>query len=147
MTKSNDFLSGLERRIFKVLDEAKVKVRYEPETFKYRKRTINTFCNACGGKDVYKLARYTPDFRIGKNLYIETKGRFTSSNRTSTLDFLKSHPDFDLRFLFGADNYLTSNRGDRYSDWCDKHGIKYAIKEVPEEWLDDARKQLASKRD
>lgn len=146
MSKPNNFLSGLERRIFAELEKAKVKVRYEPETFQYKKKTIRTYCNVCGTKDTYKLARYTPDFRIGKDIYIETKGRFTSSNRSSTLDFLRSHPDFDLRFLFGADNYTTSNRGDRYSDWCTKHGITYAVKEIPEEWLEDARKQLTGGR-
>ena len=143
MAKSNDFLSGLERRIFADLDAAKVKVRYEPETFNYKKKTVRTYCNECGSKDTYKLARYTPDFRIGKSIYIETKGRFTPSNRQAMVSFMECNPDFDLRFLFGADNFTTSNRVNRYSDWCTALGVKYAIKDVPEEWLEDARKQLS----
>ena len=146
MPKSNDFLSGLERRIFADLDKAKIKVRYEPETFTYRKRTIKTYCNVCNSKDTYKLARYTPDFRIGKTIYIETKGRFTSSNRSNMLDFLASHPDFDLRLLFGTDNKLNPRSDTRYSVWAENHGIKYAIKEVPEAWLDEAREQLTNRR-
>jgi hypothetical protein len=145
--KANSFLSGLERRIFAELEKHDIKVRYEPDRFVYKKRTTMTFCNTCGTKDTYKLARYTPDFRIGKNIYIETKGRFTSSNRSAMVDFLRSHPDFDLRFLFGADNFLTANHRTRYSDWCDSIGVKYAIKEIPKEWIDDARKQLAGGRE
>jgi hypothetical protein len=128
--------------MFAFLEKEKVKVRYEPESFTYKKRTVRTYCSDCNSKNTYKLARYTPDFRIGKNIYIETKGRFTASNRTAMLDFVASHPEFDLRFLFAMDNYTTSNRIDRYSDWCVKHGLTYAIKDIPEEWLEDARKQL-----
>jgi hypothetical protein len=145
MPKSNDFKSGLERKIFALLDEAKVKVRYEPETFTYHKRTTRTFCNECGSKNTHKLARYTPDFRIGKTIYIETKGRFTSSNRSNMLDFVAHRPDFDIRMLFAADNYTTSNRVKRYSDWAEEHGITYAIKDIPPEWIEEARQQLADR--
>jgi hypothetical protein len=145
MPKSNDFKSGLERRIFGDLDKARVKVRYEPETFTYKKRTIKTYCNECGSKNTHKLARYTPDFRIGKSIYIETKGRFTSSNRSNMLDFLATHGGFDLRLLFASDNKLNPRSDTRYSTWAEEHGIKYALKEIPEEWLEEARLQITSR--
>jgi hypothetical protein len=68
--------------------------------------------------------------------YVELKGRFTSADRTKTLLVLKHNPDIDLRFLFQANNTLTKTSKTRYSDWCDKHNIPWAVGErIPDEWF------------
>lgn len=84
--------------------------------------------------------KYWPDFIIkrkdGSILIVETKGRFTSSDRTKMLKVKQTHPELDIRILFMKDNYLTSKKTSKYSDWANKYGYIYAIgKEVPEEWL------------
>ncbi len=140
------FASKFEQWAFKILEDAKVKVRYEPETFTYHKRTRSTYCQDCGSKNTYKVARYTPDFRIGKDIYIETKGYLKSSMRTAMEDFVAHRPDFDLRFVFGVDNYLTKKKISTYTDWARELGLKHAVKEIPEEWIEEARKQLANRR-
>lgn len=140
-----DFASKFEAWAFKILDKAKIKVRYEPDTFKYHKRTNRTYCGDCGSKNTYKVSRYTPDFRIGHSIYIETKGYLKSSIRTAMEDFIKHYPNIDLRFVFAADNFLTKSKAGRYSDWAEGLGLKYAIKEIPEDWIKDARKQIADR--
>lgn len=140
------FASKFEQWAFKILEEAKVKVRYEPDTFQYHRRTRSTYCSACGSKETYKIARYTPDFRIGKNIYIETKGYLKPSIRTAMEDFIAHYPEFDLRFVFGVDNYITKKKITKYSDWAREQGFKYAISEIPKGWIEEARKQLANRR-
>jgi hypothetical protein len=51
-------------------------------------------------------------------------------------DFLRGHPEIDLRFLFMRDNWLTGKHKHKYSDWAKKLGVPYAIgTTVPEEWV------------
>jgi hypothetical protein len=54
----------------------------------------------------------------------------------------EQNPDLDIRFLFMRDNKISKNSKTRYSDWCKKRGIKYAVSEhghIPDEWLAEAR--------
>ena len=146
MRKGN-FDSGYEQEIFKKLQRAKVDVKYEPRSFKYSRRTSKVFCRDCGSNRIAKSASYTPDFRIGRSIYLESKGYFKPSNRARMEDFIKDRPDVDLRFIFGSDNWLTAKKISRYSDWAEKNKVKYAIDEIPASWLKDARKELASEPD
>lgn len=143
--RTADFASRFEEWAFKILDKEKVDVRYEPESFTYHKRTRRTFCKDCGSRSTYKVASYTPDFRIGKNIYIETKGYLKPAIRTAMEDFLTTHPSFDLRFVFESDNWLTHKKANRYSDWAKGLKIKYAIHKIPKEWIEEARKQIADR--
>ena len=141
-----DFASHFEEEIYGKLKKADVCVEYEPETLDYKRRTRKTYCGDYGSKKTFKKARYTPDFRIGTRIYIEAKGYFKPEKRAAMEDFLRSNPDVDLRFVFGADNWLTSKRVTKYSDWAKSLKVKYAIKEVPESWIKEARKQIADWR-
>lgn len=95
---------------------------YEPEKIPY---TID------------KTKIYTPDFRIvrsdGTIFYIEYKGYFRREDRDKILNVLNSHPNIDLRIIF-RENHKTG-KVERVSDWCEKHGITYAIKTIPPEWF------------
>lgn len=79
------FASGLERYMYMALKKAKIKAKYEGETFvlvngfhfenEVYERQANSkgeFTNR-GGKRILPI-KYTPDF-IGDNFIIETKGR------------------------------------------------------------------------
>ncbi len=137
------FASGFEKKIYDILIKRGLKVEYEPETFEYKRRTGNrAYCEDCGSKRTYKLARYTPDFRI----YLEAKGYFKPAKRAAMEDFLRTHPDFDLRFVFGADNWLTSKRFKKYSDWAKSLKVKYAIGQVPDKWIEEAKRQVEASR-
>lgn len=78
---------------------------------------------------------YLPDFLLSNGIYIETKGRFTSKDRTKMEAVIKKYPELDIRMCFMRDQYLYKGSNTKYSEWCDARGIKYCIKEIPKEWL------------
>jgi hypothetical protein len=139
--KVGKFASRFEQAIYEQLKKAGLKPEYEPETFSYERRTKQTYCRACGSKSTYRKAKYTPDFRIGEGIYIEAKGYLKAEVRAKMEDFLSSNAGFDLRFIFGADNWLTRKRLKKYSDWARSLGVPYALKEVPESWIQEAKRQ------
>jgi len=82
------------------------------------------------------VRRYTPDFIFPNGVVVEAKGYFTSADRTKTLRVRECNPDLDLRFCFqNADNKLNKKSKTSYGDWCDKHGILWCERVIPEEWL------------
>lgn len=106
----NKFEQGLERQ----LKRARVVYKYESE------------------KIPYILARhYIPDFVIttctGK-IYIEAKGYFRPEARSKMVAVKKLNPHLDIRIVFYA--YSKKN-----VTWAVKNGFKYAIKNIPKEWL------------
>lgn len=83
-------------------------------------------------------ARYTPDFVLPNGIVVESKGYFTSEDRTKHLLIHKTYPDLELRFLFPRNkskNKLSAKSKTTYADWCRKYGFKFAETYIPEEWL------------
>lgn len=85
---------------------------------------------------------YTPDFLLktkkGKTILIETKGRFLSKDRTKHLLLLRQHAGLDLRLVFmNAKTRLSKRSKTTYGEWCDKHGIVWAEKQVPKDWVNE----------
>jgi hypothetical protein len=85
-----------------------------------------------------QLHTYTPDFELDNGIIVETKGRWTAADRKKMGLIFEQHPEKDIRMLFALDNKISKNSRTKYSDWCEKRGIKYAIgAAVPQEWLDE----------
>lgn len=108
--KWNEFEKALHRQLVR----AKTDVKYEPE------------------KIPYVLAgHYTPDFVIttasGK-LYIEAKGYFRPEHKRKMAAVKKQHPDKDIRIVFMKKNKSNIK-------WAEKHGFRYAIGFIPEDWI------------
>ena len=83
------FRSGLEIAISQELDANKVTYTYEKVKLTYVKPT--------------KTHTYTPDFYLQEqNIYIETKGLFTSADRQKMRLVKEQHPELDIRFVFSA---------------------------------------------
>ena len=103
--------------------------------FKYEKKSIEYVV-----KHKYKL-----DFDVEDGiLLIETKGYFKAADRNKHLEIKKQYPNLDIRFLFMHDNRIHKNSLTRYSDWCKKHGFKYAISPlgiIPKEWIKELQQQ------
>lgn len=81
----------------------------------------------------YVLARhYIPDFIIttptGK-IYVECKGYFRPEAKAKMVAVKKQHPNLDVRILFYAHK-------EQYIRWAIKNGFKYAVENIPKEWLD-----------
>lgn len=90
--------------------------------------------------------KYLVDFVLikkdGSPMYIEAKGNglsFDGHAKRKMRAVKEQHPDIDIRMLFYSDGKCGPKRKDgtfmRQSDWAEKYGFPYAIKEIPEEWL------------
>jgi hypothetical protein len=91
-----------------------------------------------------KLRKYKPDFFVrrkkdGSLLIVEAKGRWTADDRKKMCYVTEQNPSLDIRLLFERDNTLSkSPKSKKYSEWCDRKGLKYAIgRAIPEEWLNE----------
>lgn len=82
--------------------------------------------------DYVLLKTYTPDFsfrdpKTKEIFFIEAKGRFPGSDRTKLLEVREQNPGVDIRLLFMQDNWISSNKKARYSDWAKKHDFRYSV--------------------
>jgi len=133
LSKPN-FRSNFERSVACNLRKRGIKFKYEPFKMVYYLKKRGGYCRNCGSKDVTEKHYYTPDFVLGNGVIIEAKGRFTSAQRTKMREVVAANPDKDVRMLFMKNNWITKKKKHKYSDWCEKNGIKYAFMKVPKEW-------------
>jgi hypothetical protein len=115
------FRSKFEQRTAQHLKKKKIVFEYESLKIKWQDLKIRT---------------YTPDFILPNGILIETKGRFTASDRRKHLEIKKQHPNLDIRFVFQRSlNVLYKGSKTTYADWCIKHGFKFADGTIPDAWL------------
>jgi hypothetical protein len=75
-------------------------------------------------------------------MFIETKGRWTSSDRLKMKHVLASNPGIDIRMVFQSPTQKIS-KGSKttYESYAVKLGIHHvAKKEIPSEWLAECLK-------
>lgn len=117
------FRSKFEERFAGWLEDQGVPYQYETLKIPYQR----------------KVSKYTPDFILPNGVIVEVKGLWKSDDRSKHLLIKEQQPEYDIRFLFmNAYNKLSKRSKTTYADWCDKHGFKWAHKEIPKEWLVDA---------
>ena len=127
------YRSGLELKVADQIKEAKYPVNYETKTLQYIVPQKNS--------------KYTPDFiftkKNGSIMYIETKGRWTSTDRQKMKHILASNPGIDLRMVFQNPNQKIS-KGSKttYEAYANKLGINHvAKKDIPTEWFQECCKE------
>ena len=126
---TSNYRSGLEEQIARQLTYSKIKFEYETKVIKYIKPE--------------KSHRYTPDFvftkKNGEFMFIETKGRWTTADRTKMKHVLASNPDLDIRMVFQNPTQKISKASKTtYESYALKLGIKHvAKKSIPTEWLEE----------
>lgn len=104
-----------EEEVYKDLKKRKVKFKYEARKLPY-----------------VIASHYKPDWDIDTptgTMIVETKGYFRPEDKRKFLAVRKQHPELDLRILF----YRINKKDTR---WAEKNGIRYAIRIIPQEWLD-----------
>jgi hypothetical protein len=76
-------------------------------------------------------------------MYIETKGRWTTADRTKMKHVLQSNPGIDIRMVFQNPNQkLSKTSPTTYEAYAHKLGIVHvAKKEIPAEWMSECIKQ------
>lgn len=124
------FRSGLEQTFIEELEGYNISPNYESREFEYI---------IPESKHVY-----TPDFPVSPHIVIETKGRWVLEDRQKMLLVIKQYPEIDFRIVFyNANQKIKKGSKTSYAMWCDKHGIKWANKTIPREWLDDIYNDLS----
>ena len=120
------YRSGFEHKVADQLTENKTKFEYETTVIDYIKPQTNH--------------TYTIDFTLPNGILIETKGLFTPSDRRKHILIQKQHPELDIRFVFqSAKTKIRKGSKTTYADYCDKHGILWAEKEIPKSWLNEKK--------
>lgn len=119
--------SGFEKKVAAYLESKKVPFEYEtlrvPFVVPAKKRT------------------YNPDFMLPNGVIVEAKGKLDRDVREKMALVIEQNPHLDIRMLFMRDNKITKQSKTRYSDWCTKRGIKYAVSEqghIPDAWVHEA---------
>lgn len=81
----------------------------------------------------YVLAcSYTPDFVVETptgRIYIEAKGYLRPEHKRKMCAVKRQHPNLDIRMLF-------FRRDVSYIRWAERNSFRYAIREIPQAWLD-----------
>lgn len=118
---------------------------------KLEKKVYDSLCNILGKQPAYEkdtleytvpasTHKYTPDFRIRKNVYIETKGIWDKADRDKILLCREQHPEKIICMCFYNSNYkIYPGSKTTYGDWCDQNLIPWCdIKNgLPKEWFED----------
>lgn len=79
---------------------------------------------------------YNPDFRIAKDVWIESKGKWTSEDRRKHILLREQHPDLKIYIVFqNANQKIRKGSKTSYGDWATKHGIEWSHKKIKQEWL------------
>jgi hypothetical protein len=126
------YKSGLELTVSEQIKNTEYDLKYETETLNYIVPE--------------RKAKYTPDFvftkKNGEFMFIETKGRWTTADRTKMKHVLASNPGIDIRMVFQNPNQkLAKSSPTTYEAFAKKLGIPYvAKKDIPAEWLEECVK-------
>ena len=116
------YRSGFERKVADQLKERKTKFEYETTVIDYIKPETHH--------------KYTVDFTLPNGILIETKGRWVLEDRKKHMLIKQQHPELDIRIVFqNPRGKIRKGSKTTYADYCDKHDIIWAEKEIPAEWL------------
>ncbi len=118
------YRSGFEHKVSDQLKENKIDFGYETTVIDYIKpETKHT---------------YTIDFTLPNGILVETKGRWVPEDRKKHLLIKKQHPELDIRIVFmSGKTKIRKGSKTTYGMFCDKHGILWAEKTIPESWFSE----------
>lgn len=121
--------SGFEDTFTLKLQKENVQFTYESDKIRY--------------VEPEKTRTYTPDFFLTKKdgsiMIIETKGRWTVSDRQKMKLIKEQFPDLDIRMLFQRNNPIRKGSKTKYGDYCDKIGLRWAVDSLPSEWKQELK--------
>ena len=118
------YRSGFEHKVSEQLTESKIKFGYEDTVINYTKPETHH--------------KYTIDFTLPNGILVETKGRWVAEDRKKHLLIKKQHPNLDIRIVFmSGKTKIRKGSKTTYGDWCDKHNIPWAEKQIPESWFSE----------
>ena len=125
----NGYRSGLEETVANYLQDRNISFEYED------KANIIKYIVPAKGHT------YLPDFKLPNGIIVETKGRFLLADRKKHELIKQQHPEIDIRIVFSnSKTRISKSSKTTYGMWCEKMGIPYADKEIPQSWLEEPKK-------
>ncbi len=121
--KTGKYKSRFEAKIADYFKARKLKVEYEADSFPYT-----------------RPSSYTPDWKIGRRLYIESKGYFAPSDRAKLKAFKAQYPEIEILLLFAnSGNRLNRKSKMTYGEWAESNGFRWADFNdgIPKEWFNN----------
>ncbi|UUB18465.1 endonuclease I [Salmonella phage vB_SalS_PC192] len=123
------YRSGLEEKNMARLERMGVKAKYESFSIPYVIPASNH--------------KYTPDALLPNGIIVEFKGLWESDDRKKHLLIREQFPQLDIRIVFSSSrSKIYKGSPTSYSEWAEKHGIKFADKLIPAEWLKEPSKEI-----
>ena len=127
--KVGSFRSGLESKVSQQLEARGVKAEYEMWKIPYVVPASDH--------------TYRPDFILPNGIIVETKGLWEADDRKKHLLIREQMPELDIRLVFSSSrSKLYKGSPTSYSEWCEKHGILFADKLIPVEWLNEPKRDV-----
>lgn len=119
--------SGLEDVICQELTAKGIPYKYEELTLQYIQPS--------------KRRKYTPDIVLeNSGIVIEIKGRWVTADRQKIAMVKEQYPEMDLRMVFSnSKTKISKLSSTTYGSYCDKLGIPYADKTIPDTWLKETK--------
>lgn len=114
--------SGLEARGLKTLNKLRIDYEYEPKHKKLDWVKPST------------PHKYLPDVMIG-NTCIELKGYWDANSRLKMKLLVEQHPEIEFIMVFQKDQPIRKGSKTKYSDYCNKIGIKWILEDNFEQFL------------
>ena len=123
------YRSGLEEKNMARLESMGVKAKYESFSIPYVIPASNH--------------KYTPDALLPNGIIVEFKGLWESDDRKKHLLIREQFPNLDIRIVFSSSrSKIYKGSPTSYGEWSEKHGIKFADKLIPAEWLKEPSKEI-----
>lgn len=123
------YRSGLEEKNMKMLEAKGVKAKYESFSIPYVVPASSH--------------KYTPDALLPNGVIVEFKGLFDAEDRRKHLLIREQYPELDIRLVFSSSrSKLYKGSPTSYAEWAEKHGIKFADKLIPAEWIKEPKKEI-----
>lgn len=127
--KVGAFRSGLEQKVHDQLDAKGIKYQYEKWKIPYVVPASNH--------------TYRPDFILPNGIIVETKGLWEADDRKKMMIIKETYPELDIRMVFSSSRTkIYKGSPTSYAEFCEKHGIKFADKLIPIDWLKEPKKEI-----
>ena len=123
-----EYKSGLEARFQKESKELGFDLPYESKKIKY---IIPE-----------KQHSYTPDFEVTSNVFIETKGLWTSQERKKACLIKAQHPHITILYVLYRDQRLSKKSSTTYISWAQKQGLLICTFKDKDTWVEFIRTHL-----
>jgi hypothetical protein len=122
------------------------KSKFEAETAAHLTRRGVKFVYEAEEVKFTQERTYKPDFKIG-SIFVETKGYFRAADRGKHLLIKQQNPEVDIRFVFMNPRICLSKASKTtYAQWAERHGFLWAAREVPDEWIEEAKAQAEEEK-